>query len=359
MTSGQTDGARDAAPIGPAQGYLRIATEEAFAPPEMFKLYRDLLARRACDDPGFVSLWGFYLGSSSPRARAIIRRLQDLGDERLHDMDCTGIDRQIVSLTSPGVQVFDAATAVSLARAANDVLAEACRRHPHRYTGLTAVSPQDPRSAVQEIERGQTKLGFKGVIINSHTRGEYLDDRKFWDIFETCAALDTPIYLHPNTPSARMIAPLLEAGLDGAIYGFGVETGMHLLRIIVSGVFDRFPALKIVVGHLGEALPFWLFRLDYMHRATVLAQRYPNVRPLERQISDYLRENVYVTSSGMAWAPAILFCQQVLGVDRVLYAMDYPYQFVADEVRATDAVPMSDADRKKFYQTNAESVFRL
>jgi 2,3-dihydroxybenzoate decarboxylase len=167
-----------------------------------------------------------------------------------------------------------------------------------------------------------------------------------------------PLYLHPSSPSAGLIQPLLQRGLDGAIYGFGVDTGMHLLSIVTSGAFDRFPKLKIVVGHLGEALPFWLFRLDYMHRATVNSKRYAVLKPLQRRISDYLKENVYVTSSGMAWAPAIQFCQQVLGADRVMYAMDYPYQFEAGEVTAMDAVG-TDLDRQRFYELNARAVFKL
>ncbi len=159
-------------------------------------------------------------------------------------MDDTGIDMQILSLTSPGVQVFDAATANALARDANDELAAAIASHPDRYAGLAAAAPQDPAAAAKEIERGVRKLGLRGVILNSHTQGEYLDDPKFWPIFEACEALDVPIYLHPNSPPKAMIAPFLEAGLDGAIYGFGVETGLHLLRIIVAGVFDRFPELQ-------------------------------------------------------------------------------------------------------------------
>jgi 5-carboxyvanillate decarboxylase len=338
--------------------YQRIATEEAFATPELFGLYRQMLANKSIQDPGFNSLWGFYLGSPSPRATQIIDRLQNIGDRRVADMDATGVDVHILSLTSPGVQVFDAATAVSIARASNDQLADAIRKHSGRFAGLTAVAPQDPKEAAKELERGVRTLGLKGAIINSHTLGEYLDDPKFWEIFAAAEALDVPIYLHPNTPSAGLIQPLLQRGLDGAIYGFGVDTGMHLLSIITSGVFDRFPKLQIVVGHLGEALPFWMFRLDYMHRATVNSKRYAFMKPLQRKVSDYLRENVYVTSSGMAWAPAIQFCQQVLGVDRVMYAMDYPYQFEASEVVEMDAAG-SEADRKKFYESNARAVFKL
>jgi 5-carboxyvanillate decarboxylase len=340
-------------------GYRRIATEEAFAPAEMLNEYRRLLAARAVDDPGFLSMWGFYLNSKSPRATYIIAQLQDLGAQRLKDMDDTGIARQIISMTAPGVQIFDAATGKSIARSANDELAEAVRRNPDRYTGLVAVAPQDPQAAAQEIERGVRSLGLRGVILNSHTQDEYLDQPKFWDIFAAAEAMGVPIYLHPNSPSRGLIGPFLDAGLDGAIYGFSVETGLHLLRIIVAGVFDRFPKLQIMVGHAGEALPFWLYRLDYMHRATLNSNRYPGMRPLKKKVSDYLRENVYVTSSGMPWAPAVTFCQSVLGVERVLYAMDYPYQFVPQEVVDSDNFPMSAADKKKFFQTNAERVFGL
>jgi len=203
------------------------------------------------------------------------------------------------------------------------------------------------------------QLGLKGAIASSHTRGEYLDDPKFWPIFEAAEHLNVPVYIHPTTPPKSMIGPFIERGLDGAIFGFAVETGLHLLRVIVSGVFDRFPKLRIVVGHLGEGLPYWLFRIDFMHRAMVKANRYASVQKLGKQPSDYIKENVYVTTSGMAWEPPILYCQSVLGVDRVLYAMDYPYQFVPEEVQVTDNLPISDADKKKLYQTNAEQVFSI
>jgi len=339
--------------------YQRIATEEAFATAEMFECYRQILEKKSVDDPGFYSLWGFFLLDRGPRAADVRRRLLDLGEERLGDMDDTGIARQIVSLTSPGVQILDTDTARSIAVQANDQLAEAVQKHPDRFTGLAAMAPQDPSAAVREIERSVSKLGFRGVILNSHTQGEYFDDPKFWEIFEVAESLNVPIYLHPNTPSRGMIEPLLEKGLDGAIYGFAVETGMHLLRIIVSGVFDRFPRLKIVVGHLGEALPFWLFRLDFMHRLMVSADRYPGVRPLKKQISDYLRENVWITTSGMAWEPAIMFVRSVIGSDHVMYAMDYPYQFVPEEVIVTDQLPISVEEKKAFYQDIAQTVFSL
>lgn len=338
--------------------YLRIAAEEAFAPPELLERYRRLLATGTNLDPGFVSLWGHYAGSSS-QATHLVARIQDLGERRLREMDDSGIAKQILSLTAPGVQVFDADTACGLAISCNDQLAEAIRRHPGRFAGLAAIAPQDPAGAARELERGVRHLGLKGAIVNSHTQGEYLDDRKFWEIFEAAEALRVPVYLHPTTPSPAMIAPFAESGLAGAIYGFGVETGLHMLRIITSGVFDRFPGLQMVVGHLGEALPYWMFRIDFMHRAMVANGRHPRIGALGKKPSDYLKENFYVTTSGMAWQPAILFAQSVLGVDRVLYAMDYPYQYVPEEVKVTDNLPISEDDKFKLYQGNAERVFNL
>ena len=338
--------------------YKRIATEEAFATRDQIARFRKLLAD-GYDDPGFKSLWGFYLDSPSERARFIIERLQNLGPERIADMDASGIDMQVLSLTSPGVQVFDTATATALAAASNDELADAVRRYPTRYVGLAAAAPQDPRAAAKEIERGVNQLGFKGVIINSHTQGERLDDPKFWDIFAAAEALDVPIYLHPNAPPRDMIAPYLEAGLDGAVFGFQAETGLHMLRIIVAGVFDQFPKLKMVIGHCGEALPFWVYRIDYMHRAQLAAKRYPFLKQLRRTPGEYLRENVYVTNSGVAWAPAIMLCHEVMGPDHTLYAMDYPYQYLPAEVTVSDELPMSAVDKKKYFQTNAERLFKI
>lgn len=338
--------------------YRRIAAEEAFAPPEILDRYRVLLDE-GYRDPGFQSLWGFYLDNPNPRIRQVLARMSDLDELRLRDMDQTGIAKQILSLTAPGVQIFDAAEGTVLARAGNDFMADAIRRHPDRFAGLAAIAPQDPREAAKELERGVKKLGLKGAIVNSHTRGEYLDDPKFWPIFEAAEALNAPIYIHPTTPPPAMIGPFLERGLDGAIFGFAVETGLHLLRLIVSGVFDRFPRLKIVAGHLGEGLPYWLFRIDFMHSRMVAANRYASVKKLRRKPSEYIKENLYVTTSGMAWEPPILYAQSVLGVDRVLYAMDYPYQFVPEEVAVTDNLPIADEDKKKLYQSNAETVFGL
>ena len=338
--------------------YRRIATEEAFAPPAMLDIYRRLLAG-ADVDAGFRGLMGFYMSSPSERAQHIMRCLTDMDDLRLAHMDATGIDMQVLALTSPGVQVMNTATAVSFSRDANDYLFDAIRRHPTRFAGMLAVAPQDPQAAAKEIERGVTQLGIHAVVINSHTQGEYLSDPKFWDIFAAAEAFDAPIYLHPNALPANMIEPFQQCGLDGAIYGFGVETGLHAMRIITAGVFDHFPKLRMIIGHMGEALPFWAYRLDYMHRATMRAQRYDSMKPIRKKPSDYLRENFYITNSGVAWEPAVRFTQDFMGPERVLYAMDYPYQYAVDEVITLDNMAISDAHKRMFFQTNAEAVFKI
>jgi 2,3-dihydroxybenzoate decarboxylase len=345
-------------PIALNPAYKRIATEEAFAPPEVLQKYRELYDSHTLGDPGFDSLWGFYSSSKAARPTFIRERLADLDALRIADMDAAGIDHQVIALTSPGVQVFARDLAVALARESNDILADAVKRHPTRFTGLAAIAPQAPNLAAQELQRC-LGLGMRGLVIHSHTMGEYLSDQKFWPIFEAAEALELPIYLHPNTPPKNMIGPFVEAGLDGAIFGFGVETGLHLLRIITAGVFDRFPRLNIIVGHMGEALPYWMYRLDYMHDAGVKAARYDFMKPTQKKVSDYLRENVYITNSGVAWEPAIKFAQQVIGIDRVMYAMDYPYQYTPREVLDMDAMAMPIEEKRKFYQGVAEKVFKL
>src|SRR5690606_6795131 len=159
------------------------------------------------------SLMGYFLFSDSPHTKAVVERLQDVGERRIADMDATGVAQQIVSLTAPGVQVFDAPTATALSVEYNDMLAESCRRYPTRLHALAAVAPQDPEHAARELERAVTRLGMKGAIINSHTHGEYLDDERFWAIFAAAEALDVPVYIHPQTPPKSMIQPFLDRGL--------------------------------------------------------------------------------------------------------------------------------------------------
>lgn len=336
--------------------YQRIATEEAWAPGWMLDRWRKLLQRKSFHDPGFLSLWGFFLEQNVGYTNTIIERLQDLGERRIADMDAAGIDRQLLLLTAPGVQVFEPAEALEVAIGTNDEVADACRRHPKRFAALAAVPPQDPKAAAKEIDRAVNKLGLSGVVINSHTKGEYLDDPKFWDIFEAAEALDAPIYIHPQTPPPDMSAQFIKRHLEGAIHGFAVEVALHVVAIVLSGAFERFPKLKIVIGHGGEGLPFWLHRLDTQQHL-VLSSMGEN--RLKAKISDYIRRNVYMTTSGMGWEPAIMFCLNTMGEDHVLYAMDYPYQYMMEEVEAHDRLPVAPAVRRKLYQGNAERLFHL
>jgi 2,3-dihydroxybenzoate decarboxylase len=329
--------------------YKRIATEEAWITPEILQGYKDMLARKE-GDAGFRAMWGFFTNQN-----ALTKKLLDLGAERIADMDATGIDVQLLLLTAPGVQVFEAGTATALAASSNDQLAEAVRKYPRRFAGLAAIAPQDPTGAAKELDRAMKKLGLHGAVVNSHTQGEYLDDPKFWEIFEAAEALNAPIYIHPQTPPDDMITQFLKRGLERAVMGFGVEVALHTLGIITSGALDRFPNLKIVIGHAGEGLPYWMYRIDYMQenaRASFMPK-------LKMKVSDYMKRNLYITTSGVPWAPAITMAQSVLGMDRVLYAMDYPYQARAEEVIMTDNFPIGPEDKKKLFQTNAEQVFRL
>lgn len=338
--------------------YKRIATEEAWMPEEILELYRKEIREKNIGEPGFHSLWGFYSGDNEI-AQAQNRRIVSLGEQRIADMDAAGVDIAVLALSSPGVQIFDPATAHSLAVRSNDELAEGIARHPDRFVGLAAFSPLDEVNAAKELERGVTKLGLKGGIVNSHTLGTYLDDERYWGVFEAAEALGVPIYLHPNTPSPQMLEPFLSRGLDAAVYGFSCETGLHALRLLVSGLFDRFPKLQIVLGHTGEALPFWLYRIDFMHTRLSRSNRYEGAKPLQRKASEYLRENFYYTSSGVGDPKPIMYVQDVIGVDRVMYAMDYPWQYVPEETAVLDNMPVEANVLKAFYEDNARRVFDI
>jgi predicted TIM-barrel fold metal-dependent hydrolase len=279
----------------------------------------------------------------------VLNRLLDMDDERLAIMDAAGVDVHVLSMTSPGVQFWDADTACAMATSANDQLANAIERHPGRYAGLASFAPQDPARAAKEIDRAIGKLHLNGLIVNSHTHGEYLDNPKFRPIFEAAVALKAPIYIHPRNPpfpaSAILDGPY---NLYGAIWGFQVETGIHAMRLIVNGVFDAFPDLKIILGHMGEALPFWIYRIDYMWRGQ-----------LERKPSEYLKDNFIITTSGVNHHPALQLCHTVLGAERIMFAVDYPYQDTAGAVDFMDTAPLPEGDLDRIAHGNAEKVFGI
>ena len=344
---------------GGDRGYLRIATEEAFATQEQFDaIMRQVREGRA--DKGTASLWGFYGTSPSERTTFIRERLLDLGELRIGAMDESGIDKAVLAMTSPGVQtLFDVEEAKGIARRSNDILKAACEKYPDRFYGMIAVAPQDPEWSAQELKRGKEELGFHGVQVNSHTQGHYLDEPQFDPILRACAELNLPLYIHPQGPPDEMIGDMVGAGLDGAIFGFAVETSYHAMRLMTTGVFDRYPNLQLMLGHGCEGLPFMLYRLNYMHQAGLRSGRYPRLKPLEHDLFHYMRNNVLATNSGLPFGPAIKTMIEVMGDDRVMYAMDYPYQYVPDEVRWMDDLDITDAQKKKFFQTNAERWFKL
>jgi predicted TIM-barrel fold metal-dependent hydrolase len=344
-------------PIDRDPPYQRIATEEAWSIPEIAEAQIALL-RSACP-PDDTSL---RMGAMFAAMPELQNELYDIGPGRIARMDALGIDRQLLLLTAPGVQVLDPRTGTELAALSNDRLAEACRAYPDRLTGLLAFAPQNVPGAVAEIERGMKKLGMKGAVVNSHTQGHYLDEPQFLPILEALEANDAALYIHPTQPPRQMSQPYDFRSMGGAITGFTHEVWIHTMGLILSGAFDRFPKLRLVIGHMGEALPLLLYRLDWMQSNADgrpgLRGGQPAVR-LKHKISHYFRTNVWITTSGVPWAPAIKFCQEVLGPDRVLYAMDYPYQVSADEVAAYDALDISPEHKKMLMQTNAEMVFRL
>ena len=281
-------------------------------------------------------------------------RLCDLGEGRLRDMDESSIDMQVLSLSFPGVELFDAADGTFWAKSINDGLSEVIKKHPKRFAGFATLAPQDPDVAAIELERAVKDLGLKGALINSHIRGEYLDDQKYWVIFEKAEKLAVPIYIHPRQPSPDMLKPYLTyPALAHAMLGFAAEVSLHAMRLICSGVFDKYPDLKIILGHLGEALPFWLWRQDTMWN------RFPFTKQPQKTPSQYFKDNFFVTTSGMFWQPVLQFVYSVLGADRILFAVDYPHESNRAAVQSMEDMPICSSDKEKLYHLNAETLLAL
>lgn len=341
-------------PTTPNRKYRLVATEEAFTIPEQVEVFTRA-KQTLWHDPD-VEQWAIFLTQTQ-----LMGRLLDVDNERLSIMDQAGCDVHVLSLTSPGVQLPDADTATSLASIANDRLAEMIQRHPKRYAGLASFAPQDPARAAKEIDRAINKLKLNGLIVNSHTNAEYLDNRKFWPIFEAATAVDAAIYIHPRNPPAPAAEYLkADVNLWAAIWGYQQETGLHAMRLIISGIFDEFPKLKIVLGHAGEAVPYWLYRMDYMY-AHAAAGIYKSVsgRKLKRKPSDYVKDNFYITTSGMNDHAVLRYNHGVLGADHILFAIDYPYQESVEACQFMNTAPLPEADLEKIAHGNAERIFRI
>jgi len=293
------------------------------------------------------------------QAAKILDPLCDLGERRIADMDAAGIDVQLLSLTAPGVDQLDATEAVKLARDTNDVLADAVQRHPRRFAGLATLPTPSPETAASELDRMVRQHSFKGGVINGHNRGRYLDDEFFWPILERAEALQVPLYLHPTAPPR----PVIDASYAGnysaevaerlatAGWGWHIETATHILRLILSGAFDRYPRLQFIIGHLGEGLPFMLQRLD---------RRMPmELTKLHRPISAYLRENLHYTVSGFNFITTFLDLFFEVGVHRIMFSADYPFGSMSQARSFLDQLPISPADKERIAHGNAELLLRI
>ncbi|MFB7493109.1 amidohydrolase family protein [Streptomyces sp. NPDC056161] len=317
-----------------------IALEEAVAIPGLAER-RPPVPMPDNTDPGFFD--------------HVMARLPDVTDLRLPDMDAGGIAMQVLSLTVPGIEADpDPQRAVDNARYVNDSLAAIVDAHPTRFAAFAALPLQDPDAAVTELRRAVERRGFKGALVNDHIQGRYLDDPVFDRVWATLAELDVPLYLHPGMPPADRWHVLDgHPELDGALWSWQATTGGHAMRVVMSGVFDRHPAARMILGHGGEFLPFQLSRFDSRY-ATITVQQ-----PLRRRPSEYFGTNIFATTSGVLSPAAVEALVHVIGADAVLFAVDYPYENTGAAVAALAHTALPDADKQKIAHGNARRLLRL
>jgi predicted TIM-barrel fold metal-dependent hydrolase len=286
-------------------------------------------------------------------------------------MDAAGIDMQVLSHVQPGVQLIEERdTAVRVSREVNDWLADVVRAYPTRFAGFAMLPTQAPDAAADELERAVAQLGFKGALINGQTHGRYLDDASFSVLLERAQVLDVPIYIHPSEPPPAVTDayyrdyPVMVIG-----WGWAVDTGTHVLRMVCGGVFDRYPHLKIIIGHMGELLPYCLTRLNLMTlgewmlaaqeaKITGSAPRARRSR-MQKNVQYYLRQNVFVTSSGVFDQPVLECAAAVLGIDNLLFSVDDPLRDNFEAVAFLRAARLSEADKERFAHGNAERLLKL
>jgi uncharacterized protein len=297
---------------------------------------------------GLLAVWGPRVGD----------QLRDLGSLRLADMDASGIDVQVISHVAPAAQGHAGAEGLVRAREANDQLAAAVRARPDRFAGFATLPTADPQAAADELERATVELGFVGALVNSTLgpNGAFLDDARFEPLLDRFERLDVPLYLHPAPPSDALrealyagLPPRVAARLATGAWGWHAEAGLHVLRMVATGVFDRHPGLRMIVGHCGEMLPFMLARIDAALHADELT-----MRP-----SEYFARNIWVTTSGLFSIAPVMCTVQVLGVERVLFSVDYPFGSNAAGRSLLDTLPLSPVDKAKIAGGNAERVLGL
>lgn len=291
-------------------------------------------------------------------ASKLIDQLLDLGEGRISNMDAAGIDVQVLSLTRFG-GVQEETEAIRLAQNSNDFLADAVKRYPTRFAGFAVLPIIVPNKAADELERTVKEHNFKGTMIYGHSRGRYLDDKFFWPILARAEELNVPIYLHPTPPPEPVIKASYFGNYSREVmgllanmgWGWHIETALHVLRIIVSGVFDTYPKLQLVIGHLGEALPFMMPRIERIFAT--------QVTKLNRPIGDYLRENIHYTFSGFNYTQAFLDLLLQVGVERIMFSADYPYVSMMKARNFLNRLPVSPKDKERIAHGNAELLLRL
>jgi 5-carboxyvanillate decarboxylase len=317
---------------------------------------REKVPREVVYDNEMV-LW-YTEAACSPRSFEIDEKMVELGEKRLNVMKAAGVTKQVLSLSPPSVQYFEEAEGVLWAKRINDELAKIIKHYPESYIGLASVAPQSPNVAAAEIERAVTELGLKGVMLQSHVGEEYLDAEKYRVIFKKAEELKAPIYLHPDIPCGSMLRYYADYGFDlaGPTLGYAADAALQVMRLILSGLFDVCPGLQMMLGHMGEGLPYWLDRMDFSWKKPWIGEKAIHI---ERPPSDYLRTNFTITTSGMSFSPAFMCAYMGLGADRIAFAVDYPYEDSGEALRFIQEASIRDDEKEKILHLNAEKLFNL
>lgn len=314
-----------------------IAIEEAFLTPEVAKHFPEQLNKM--------------------RNHVSRGLLGDVGEARIQRMDEDGIDLQVLSLVSPGVQDFKTSLGISLAKETNDWLGQIVKKYPTRFAGFACLPMQDVAASVNELKRSVQELGLKGALINGYTQGQFLDEKPCWEIFKTAQELKVPIYIHPRDidPSVFNFYFKDYPELAGAAWGWAVDTGTQLLRLVYSGMFDRYPDVKVVVGHMGELIPFHMARIN---KAASGMQKMLG-KSIEHDLFYYMRKNIFITCSGVFENASLSCALEMVGIDNLLFSVDDPFAINKVAVDFLKQAPLSKEDFEKFSYKNAERLLGL
>lgn len=306
--------------------------------------------------PEFVDYWSKTAINISPDLFGKVRSLlEDFGEQRLAAMDKIGVEQAVLSLAGPGVQVeTNTDVATRMAHLCNDFLAEKIATRPDRYSGFAHLALQDPKGAADELERCVKGLGFKGALINGQTNGAYLDDDRFSVLWERAADLGVPLYIHPSNPPDVPYMYQNHPELWGPVWSWTVETGNHALRIVFGGVFDRYPAAKLILGHMGETLPYQLWRFDCRWQISNRGKMH-----LEMPPSEYFKRNFWCTTAGVCSDEPLRCAIDALGVDRVMFSVDYPFESPDEAGPWIDNAPISENERELICCGNAKALLGL